>query len=209
MQGWYALIVMLERITHENLQDIALSTRAQTMMFSRNYYDSIDLYDIVIRNTVSFVEKLVSELNQAYCFWRLIESGATDLPTHIRWQPTTFDEYLDILNLVIQLISEGGFEIEESKPESVEFAMDNHPNPFNPETNINFTIGSDVNVKLNIYNIRGQLVKTLVNENFKAGNHSILWNGTDFNNNQVSSGIYFYRLEAGSNSVTQKMLLMK
>ena len=85
----------------------------------------------------------------------------------------------------------------------------NFPNPFNPNTTINFNIPSTGQVNLSIFNVRGQLVKTLVNDVYTAGNYSIAWNGVDDNNRSVSSGIYFYRLEAAGRTEVRRMLLMK
>lgn len=80
----------------------------------------------------------------------------------------------------------------------------NFPNPFNPSTNIRFDIAKDVNVKLKIYSSAGKLIDTPVNEFKKTGSYSIIFDGRN-----LSSGIYFYNLEAGTYSVTKKMLLIK
>ena len=86
----------------------------------------------------------------------------------------------------------------------------NHPNPFNPETTIQYSILQESKVELNIYNIKGQKVKTLVNEVLPAGEHSAIWNGIDSNGNRVSSGIYFYRLKVnGKTDAVKKCLLLK
>ena len=85
----------------------------------------------------------------------------------------------------------------------------NSPNPFNPETRINFDLKEDWQVNLEIYNIKGQKVRTLINNQLSAGWHSIIWNGKDDNNKPVSSGIYFYKIMAGEFQATRKMLLMK
>ena len=85
----------------------------------------------------------------------------------------------------------------------------NFPNPFNPSTIIRFTLKKHHNVNLSIYNILGKKVINLVEEKLPAGMHSIEWNGVDFNNSPVSSGIYFYRLSVGDNSMTRKMTLLK
>jgi hypothetical protein len=85
----------------------------------------------------------------------------------------------------------------------------NFPNPFNPETNVAFSLKSDSRVTLDIYNVAGQKVKTLVNDQLQAGNHSYKWNGQDDNGRNVSSGIYFTRMNAGSYHATSKMVLMK
>ena len=64
-------------------------------------------------------------------------------------------------------------------------------------------------INLNIFNLKGQLVKTLVNEHLDAAYHSVVWNGKDNSNKTVSSGIYFYKMETGSYTSTKKMILMK
>lgn len=80
----------------------------------------------------------------------------------------------------------------------------NYPNPFNPTTTIKFNIPSDQNVKIDIYNAIGQLVKELINQYFTSGSYSISFNAAD-----LPSGIYIYRLEAGSFTDSKKMILMK
>ena len=87
----------------------------------------------------------------------------------------------------------------------------NFPNPFNPSTTIAYAVpeGDEVQVRLNIYNIRGQLVSTLVNEVKVAGNYQVQWDGSDNNGRQVSSGVYFYRIQAGDFSQTRKMVILK
>ena len=85
----------------------------------------------------------------------------------------------------------------------------NYPNPFNPTTNIAYNMQVPGNVTLEVYNIKGQKVKTLVNETKPAGEHSVVWNGRDDNNKPVSSSVYFYQLKLGQQTITRKMLLMK
>ncbi len=85
----------------------------------------------------------------------------------------------------------------------------NYPNPFNPETSIAFSTKEAGNVSIEIYNIRGQKVKTILNDYRTAGNHSVVWNGRDDNNKAVASGLYFYKMRNGKFSSTKKMILMK
>ncbi|HNX36878.1 MAG TPA: chitobiase/beta-hexosaminidase C-terminal domain-containing protein [Candidatus Cloacimonadota bacterium] len=85
----------------------------------------------------------------------------------------------------------------------------NYPNPFNPLTTISFSVKDAGPVWLGIYNSRGQLVKTLVDMNKAGGNYSVQWDGTDFSGRSLSSGVYFYKMHAGSYSSTRKMILMK
>ena len=85
----------------------------------------------------------------------------------------------------------------------------NYPNPFNPRTIINYSITKSGSVKVSIYNIKGQIVRTLVNDNKEAGRYSAVWNGKDNNNKDVASGLYLYRIESLDFSATKKMMLMK
>ncbi|MEA2095600.1 MAG: right-handed parallel beta-helix repeat-containing protein [Candidatus Cloacimonadota bacterium] len=86
----------------------------------------------------------------------------------------------------------------------------NFPNPFNPETTIQFSIPQESKVELIVYNIKGQKVKTLVNNMCEEGFNTIIWNGMNDNGKQVSTGIYFYNLNVNNKSIkTKKMLLIK
>jgi hypothetical protein len=88
--------------------------------------------------------------------------------------------------------------------------ISNYPNPFNPETTIRFSIAKDSKVELNIYNIKGQRVRTLINQQYFAGEHSIVWKGEDDFGRSVGSGVYFYNLSVdGKLTSTRKCILMK
>ncbi len=80
----------------------------------------------------------------------------------------------------------------------------NYPNPFNPITTIKFAVAKESNVNLNIYNVLGELVSTLVNEELKAGYYEY-----DFNASILASGVYLYRISAGDFVETKKMVLLK
>ncbi len=90
----------------------------------------------------------------------------------------------------------------------IEF-LKNYPNPFNPETTISFEISENGKTAVKIFNVKGQKVKTLLNENLEAGSHSIVWNGKNDNEQQVSSGMYFYKISVNGNQKTNKMLMLK
>ena len=119
--------------------------------------------------------------------------------------------YLDDVQVLVDSVSFVNVEellvCEPAKPK----LSQNYPNPFNPTTTISFsTAESTENAELAIYNLKGQKVKSLINHNMEAGQHSVVWNGTDENNQHVGSGIYFYRLKTGKDfSETKRMLLLK
>lgn len=85
----------------------------------------------------------------------------------------------------------------------------NYPNPFNPHTSISYDLKEKSDVRLNIYNTKGQLVRKLVDEPQSAGHHLIVWNGIDSTGQKVSSGLYLYKIQSGNYSATRKMIMMK
>lgn len=97
----------------------------------------------------------------------------------------------------------------ESNISAISSLEGNYPNPFNPTTTISFALAENGIVNLEIYNLRGQKIKTLLNETRSRGKHSIAWNGNDDNENPVSSGIYFYKMKTKFSEQTKKMILMK
>ena len=103
--------------------------------------------------------------------------------------------------------------------------LGNFPNPFNPETTISFTVGNvfsrsenidnafiqsvSVHVSIDIYNIRGQRVKRLLEGFYERGSHTVVWDGRDDNGRELGSGVYFYRMVAGDVVETRRMVLLK
>ncbi|MCD4795659.1 MAG: T9SS type A sorting domain-containing protein, partial [Candidatus Cloacimonetes bacterium] len=85
----------------------------------------------------------------------------------------------------------------------------NYPNPFNPETNISFSVKEAGKVTLEIYNIKGEKVRTLVKGHREAAYYNVTWNGKDNSGKQVASGVYFYKMKTGKYVSTKKMILMK
>ncbi|MFH0735847.1 MAG: FG-GAP-like repeat-containing protein [bacterium] len=85
----------------------------------------------------------------------------------------------------------------------------NYPNPFNPSTNIQYSLSKPSQVKLSIYNMLGQKIKTLDNAFQNVGEYSLTWNSTDDENNPVSSGVYLYRLETDNTNLQKKMVLVR
>ncbi len=87
--------------------------------------------------------------------------------------------------------------------------FNNYPNPFNPDTHIAFSLNNAANVSLKIFNIRGQLVKTLADGKYNTGYHDLIWNGKNDQNKPVSSGVYFYRIVTPGYTDVKKAILLK
>lgn len=99
---------------------------------------------------------------------------------------------------------------DEGKPPAFSFGLaQNYPNPFNPVTTLRFSIPERCAVRLGVYDVAGRLVATVADRVYPAGNHAVKWNGTNHRGQPVASGVYFYRLRAGSKSATRKMLLLR
>ncbi|HNX00170.1 MAG TPA: T9SS type A sorting domain-containing protein [Candidatus Cloacimonadota bacterium] len=98
---------------------------------------------------------------------------------------------------------------EEIPVNTITQVLTNYPNPFNPTTTISFNMSKPSQVKLSVYNIRGQKVSQLLDEKMAIGQHKVVWDGKDEHHKAVASGIYFTRLEILGKNVTKKMILLK
>ena len=101
-----------------------------------------------------------------------------------------------------------GVEGEELIPDEYSVSQ-NYPNPFNPATSVSYTLPKQSKVKIQVFDITGSLIATLLNVNQAAGFHNIIWNGKNSIGMQVSTGIYFMRFNADVYSKTIKMMLLK
>jgi hypothetical protein len=106
-------------------------------------------------------------------------------------------------------ITHGTTELEEVQLAAGFEVKGNFPNPFNPETVMKFNLPQASHVTLKVYNILGQVVNTLVDGPLEAGEHSVIWNGTNQQGTEVASGVYFYRISAGGHESIQKMTLLR
>jgi hypothetical protein len=144
--------------------------------------------------------------------------------------PGSYSEYADIRDSIhAQMMNFNGINVDRDDeisetPEVIEFSISNYPNPFNPSTTIFFSVNSPsmlkgnyrrseidatAHVSINIYNIKGQKVRELVNDSFVSGHHSVVWDGTDNSGRAVGSGVYLYRIVADEFTETKKMILLK
>mgnify|MGYP006280947013 CR=1 FL=1 len=138
-----------------------------------------------------------------------------DLPLgDLNWFPEKKKEWESIKDQeradFVDIVDAGQVAIEEAVTKPHKFQLkQNYPNPFNPTTNIEFKLKRADKVKLSIYNMLGQKVRTLVSKDMTPGAHKIQWNATNDLGEKVVSGVYFYKLQAGNHTETRKMLLLK
>ena len=110
--------------------------------------------------------------------------------------------------------SVGNAVVTDESYEVTEFKLaQNYPNPFNPTTTIQYNVAEEGLVNLQVYDITGRLVKTLVDNQFRTpgstAGYTVTWNGLDDRGQKVSAGLYIYRLQSGTMSMTNKMILLK
>jgi|GEM_PF-6155138 len=117
------------------------------------------------------------------------------------------DSLAKLINATVTYVRERSKEIA-SLPKTYELGQ-NFPNPFNANTQIRFSVPKASHVKLEVYDILGRKVKTLVDENLTAGFKQVVWDGKNENGDNVASGIYFYRIKAADYLTTKKMVLLK
>jgi len=113
-----------------------------------------------------------------------------------------------VYSSLFDCISASTLDVSEKISPSTFYLYQNHPNPFNPITQINYQLSKNSHIKIEVYDMMGKLVKTLVNEFQSPGYRSVKWDGQNFENQKVSSGVYFYSLQSESFSATKKMILL-
>jgi hypothetical protein len=147
---------------------------------------------------VAFTDALITDGDEtndyrAYLIVRLVNTGE---PVPEGWiDPTTPD---------INYLTPTGVEDDDGALPTGFALGQNYPNPFNPVTNVGFSLARTSAVKLEVYNMIGQIVATLVDDRLDAGQHIVTWDGSE-----MASGVYLYRIEAGAFIETKKMTLLK
>lgn len=139
-------------------------------------------------------------------FFDQVPNGATMVTVTSPGQQTGIDFVLPAYNFIQTDVEEQP--VIATIPEDFQLHQ-NYPNPFNPSTVITFSVPQATDLQLNVYNVLGQSVKTLFDGHKEAGVYTIQWNGLDRRGAQVTAGNYILRLEAGSQVLTRKMLLLK
>lgn len=127
---------------------------------------------------------------------------------HLRVSTGLMEEMVDFIEALEEILNVLGAGDEPPKPRLIDL-FQAYPNPFNSSTKIRIYLPKTANTRLEIFDIRGRLVKKLTDKILGAGEHSFTWNGANYNNKSVSSGSYFYRLTSGDDIITRRMLLIK
>jgi hypothetical protein len=138
----------------------------------------------------------------------VVESPADDIvefDLHLSGADSRYDSY-DVITLVLDLDQTG---VDESEFAAVFTLRQNRPNPFRNGTAMSFDLPAPARAAVSVYSVAGRKVATVVDREFGAGRHDVMWNGRDSSGRPVPAGIYFYRLEAGDNVNTKKMIVLR
>ena len=165
------------------------------------YYESFKIIDIT-NNKVIFEKK---DPNYFYTYPTLADiNGDGNLEMYYAKYP-----YPALTTYVYEVFSTGIAGVSASeKPVSLSLKQ-NYPNPFNPSTAIEYSLSAGTHVSIGIYDMKGALVRTLVNADKGAGTYTEMWDGRNAQGNILPSGVYFYQMQGASNLQTKKMILLR
>jgi len=167
------------------------------------YPGAITEYEDVVQSSNDSLEVLCAELNIIETYMIMEREG--DLPGFTgQIRQLKPESILDGIRMINEKLHKLKLHKKEVQIPKVFRLSQNYPNPFNPLTKIDYALPKKTNVTIEVYDILGRLVKTLVNEVREAGNYTVTFNGTDY-----SSGVYFYTIEAGEFKLSKKMVLVK
>ncbi|MCK9310434.1 MAG: T9SS type A sorting domain-containing protein, partial [Candidatus Cloacimonetes bacterium] len=183
-------------------------------IYNKDYQNAIDNIQLAISNPASEADSLLAVMDLEIVL-HLAAMESSKRPAVTNYQQYVYPN-LQVFNTKHEEHWEQLYALLDKKPAteeipipSVPLIATNYPNPFNPSTTIAFSIPTTYNTKLSVYNIKGQKVKELINNELASGYHKIIWDGRDKNNRGVSSGIYFFRLQSGGKVSVRKAMLMK
>lgn len=134
-----------------------------------------------------------------------------DMTIHLRNGQTITIPHDDIRRIEFA-IATGTGEPDPDTPQPTPFVfrlLQNHPNPFNPSTVIEYEIPGGADVTVRVYDLRGALIRELLHETQAAGRHRVTWDGLDGTRARVSSGVYFYTVRCGKLTLSKKLILVK
>ncbi len=195
--------------TSNNLAQIFWETASESSVLGYNIYRAeSENQDETLRVTATMIEATNSATGATYYY---VDAEVDYDITYYYWlQSNDFDGTFQMFGPVsVRISTQEDNDIEEMLLGTQMFA--NYPNPFNPSTTISFSVAEAQVVTIDVYNVKGQLVKRLFNSNVADINvkHSLVWNGQDSDGQSVASGIYFTIMKAGNKRFSNKTILMK
>ncbi len=191
--------------TNPIVQNALLNTKARMHRYTGNYSSAINYYESILMNNPTYEDSCyaVIDIGDTY-----LESAGKAKGMLSNLNPPSMEQHSENTQALLKSIMTGEH-LGVVPPAAIMTLNQNYPNPFNPETTLSFSIPAEGKVELSIYNIKGQKVKTLLNETMPMGGHKVVWNGKNSSNKKVASGVYFSKLTSGGKTQIKKMLLMK
>ncbi len=209
------LAELIAKPKEHSLRPFGLRFQALEYALARNYDSMISLYDRIIDEYPDTFHELTA-LYDAIAYHVEIKCDfkkAAELLT--RMESAYPDDELTFLAHILvgenkeEFSRKSGLKDQTIKT-IIEFRLNQaFPNPFNPSTTISFDLPEEVSVRIDIFDVSGRRIRTLLNEPKSAGTHQVVWNGQDDHGNSVASGLYVYRIQAGDFVQSKKMLFMK
>ncbi len=199
--------------------DLSPYTRAQISLFHKNLIRAGDTCYVEASNNggatwtrIAGISGISAQYSSGtYDIASILSPNAHDYRIRFRFISDASDNWVGIFLDDIGWIVGSETAIDDSEtpiPEKFQLAQ-NYPNPFNPQTNISFSLPSKSNVRLEVFDLLGRRIKALADKSLEAGSYNFVWDGKDESDQQVSSGIYFYRLTTDFGVRQEKMTLLK
>ena len=195
-------------INNTTLKKVADHLAAFCNMSTGDYPQAIEYFESVIDNPGSVQDSLYAVIDATYAYL-LMEVSQLKEEKNKKF----LNEQEEFEQLVVSLTKHQGNYSENQGDQNIT-SIENldskvYPNPFNPTTTISFNNPTESKVKISIFNIKGQKIKTIANSTFTKGHNTVVWNGDDSNNSKVASGVYFVKITTGQASNIRKIMLMK
>ena len=177
---------------------------ANILLEDKQYSEAIDGFQEIIEYSPSYDDSLQASIMQGYSYMLLTENGERGTYAECEIETANIGEYCEYLLHCMDHDSD------ENNIQPVISKVFNYPNPFNPETKISFELSSPAeNVTVSIYNIKGQKVWEQELLDIDRGKQEVIWTGLNRSGRQVASGVYLYRVKAGKEKKSAKMLFLK
>lgn len=175
-----------------------------------NYSEAISFYESIIDNPPSYIDSLCAIIDLGFVYILMDSNGDKSgfVGNKPQYKPVDIECWKKSTSSLFGLLDKDIYHTTLDTPSDV-YLANNYPNPFNPSTTISFSLPKESYTTLEIYNIKGQKIKTLINNIMSIGKHNIVWNGRDEFGKTISSGVYFYRLSTHERVLTSKMLMLK
>jgi tetratricopeptide (TPR) repeat protein len=212
-QNLYQLDVFRTWITSEieTCSDIMLRTHMKNTLALANrslgeFQAAIDYYEGILDNNPSYEDSCFAVIDLGFTW---LEADLNIRGRYMQYKPRSMQEHMINTERLLNSILTNENITTDDLLSVIPILHQNYPNPFNPNTTISFSVPVMSNVKINIYNIKGQLVKELIDEPFERGLHRVVWEGHSNTGSLAGSGIYLIKMTANGKTDVRKAMMIK